>query len=258
MRRNDAGAMVLLIGGFALWMGLTPTHLLYIKPSMTRWLVLSGAVLVTVGALVLILGWRERRRARAAGTDARGGEADDHDHHHATRVGWLLALPLCVAIAVGANPLGSYAAGRQNSQRVLPPGEFDLEQYLTANSFGGQAPALRSIDYVRATQDPDQRPLLADQAVTLTGFVVEDPDGHGRSFLLTRFMVGCCAADALAVQVRVPVRDGPLPEEEAWVQVEGTLDLERSPDPGESLDPPVVRATAIRPTDEPDEVYEYP
>jgi hypothetical protein len=42
------------------------------------------------------------------------------------------------------------------------------------------------------------------------------------------------------------------------VQVEGTLDLDRSPPPDESLDPPVLAATAVRATDEPDEIYEYP
>ncbi len=256
MRRNDAGAMVALIGGFTLWMGLTPTHLLYIKPSMTRWLILSGAILVAVGAAVLVLGWREARVAARTGGGAE--EEARRGHHHATRVGWLLALPLCVAVAVGSNPLGSYAAGRQNSQRVLPPGEFDLEQYLNANSFGGQAPALRGIDFVRATQDGDQRQLLAGQPVTLTGFVVADPDGGDSSFLLTRFMIGCCAADALAVQVKVPVEPGEIPDEESWVHVEGTLDVDRSPPPGESLDPPVLDTTAIRSAEEPDEIYEYP
>lgn len=256
MRRTDAGAMVTLIGGFALWMGLTPTHLLYIKPSMTRWLVLSGAILVAIGLAVIVLG---RREARAERAERAAGDTHDHGHrHHATRVGWLLALPLCVAVAVGSNPLGSYAAGRQNSQRVLPPGQFDLEQYLNANSFGGQAPALRNIDFVRAAQDGEQRQLLSEHPVTLTGFVVADPEGHGRDFLLTRFMIGCCAADALAVQVKVPVERGQVPDEESWVQVEGTLDLDRSPPPDESLDPPVLHATTIREADEPDEIYEYP
>jgi uncharacterized membrane protein YcgQ (UPF0703/DUF1980 family) len=58
--------------------------------------------------------------------------------------------------------------------------------------------------------------------------------------------------------VKVPVKRGEAPEEESWVQVEGTLDLDRSPPPDESLDPPVLAATAVRATDEPDEIYEYP
>ena len=252
MRRADAGAMTTLIGVFALWVGRTPVALMYVKPSMTLWLTLSGGILIVIGVLVIVLG----RRRGADGAD------DGHGHaghgHHAARVGWLLALPLCIAVAVGSNPLGSYAAGRQNSQRVLPPGQFDLEQYLTANSFGGQSPALRSIDFVRASKDPEDRTLLGQQPVKLTGFVAEDPDGHGESFLLTRFMIGCCAADALAIQERVPVARGQVPEEDSWVEVEGTLDLERTPDPAETLDPPVIKVRSIHATSQPDDLYEYP
>ena len=81
-----------------------------------------------------------------------------------------------IAVAVGSNPLGSYAAGRQNADRTLPAGEFDLEQYLNAGSFGGQAPALRVMDFVRAAYDPEDQDLLADTRVVLTGFVTEDDD----------------------------------------------------------------------------------
>lgn len=275
MRRGDAGAMVALIGGFTLWMALTPTHLLYVKPSMTRWLILSGAILVTIGVLVVVLGRLEARRSAALVPAGAAGDGLDHDgghahggehaadgdkghHHHATRIGWLLALPLCVAVAVGTNPLGSYAAGRQNSQRVLPPGQFDLASYLRAGSFAGQSPALRNIDFVRASQDAEQRDLLGEHSVKLTGFVVDDPDGLGHDFLLTRFMIACCAADALAVQVEVPVDRGSVPPEETWMEVEGTLDLRRSPEPGTSLDPPVLTVTSMHEVDEPDEYYEYP
>jgi len=254
--------MTALIGVFALWVGRTPVALMYVRPSMARWLTLSGAVLIVIGLLVLVLGRRNEKR----GPDEQSGQGDAdhqaHQHqshrHHVARVGWLLALPLCVAVAVGSNPLGSYAAGRQNSQRVLPPGQFDLEQYLTANSFGGQSPALRHVDFVRASQEPDSRQMLADHTVKLTGFVAEDTDGRGHSFLLTRFMIGCCAGDALAIQVKVPVAEGALPAEDTWVVVEASLDLENSPRPGASLDPPVLQVASVAPTDQPNEIYEYP
>lgn len=37
-----------------------------------------------------------------------------------------------------------------------------------------------------------------------------------------------------------------------------SIDLDRSPPPDESLDPPVLDASTIRGADEPDEIYEYP
>jgi uncharacterized repeat protein (TIGR03943 family) len=218
------------------------------------WLALAGGALALLGVSLVILAWRR------GPDDAADGDVEEDAHgHHSGRVGWLLALPVAVAIVVGSNPLGSYAAGRQNAQRVLPPGEFHLDDYLEAGSFGGQAPALRLVDFVRAAQDEDDRALLAETPVRLTGFVAEDDfDGHRPGdVLLTRFMIGCCAADALAVQVRVPTEGDP-PDLDTWIEVEGTLDLERSPGAGESLDPPVLAVRAIRDADRPDDVYEYP
>lgn len=254
MRRLDAGALVVLIGGFAAWMGLTDTALLYVRPSTGRWLVVAGAVLVVLGVVLLV-------RSRLP-----DGSDDDHDaeeaaghRHHAGRIGWLLAVPVAVAIAVGANPLGSYAAGRQTADRLLPPGEFDLEQYLRAGSFGGQAPPLRVLDYVRAADDPEDRPLLADTEVTLTGFVTEDETSPDDGFYLTRFTIGCCAADAIAVLIRVDLPEGAeVPEADEWVTVTGTLDPSRSPASELTADPPTIDATRVEPTDRPTEVYEYP
>ncbi len=247
----DAGALVVLIGGFAAWMGLTDTALLYVRPSTGRWLVVAGAGLVVLGVVLLVRG----RRTPAAEHD----DGVEGHRHHAGRIGWLLAVPVAVAIAVGANPLGSYAAGRQTADRLLPPGEFDLEQYLRAGSFGGQAPALRVLDYVRAADDPEDRPLLADTEVTLTGFVTEDEASPDDGFYLTRFTIGCCAADAIAVLIRVDLPEGAeMPEPDEWVTVTGTLDPSRSPASELTADPPTITATGIEPADRPTEVYEYP
>lgn len=235
MRRVDAGLLVLVAGGLGLWMGLTRTSLLYVRPGTRPLLVVAGAVLLAIGLTRLLL-------------DRRALTADHEDHHRVGRVAWLLVLPVVVAVAVGSNPLGSYAAGRQNSQRTLPAGSFDLEAYLNANSFGGQAPALRVLDFIRSAEDPATRDLLAGTSVTLQGFVTEDVDGR---FLLTRFTIGCCAADAIAMFVEVDPDGHEVPPVDTWVEVVGELV------PG-SHDPPVVRASGVRSVDAPGEVYEYP
>lgn len=253
MKRLDAGALVMLSGAFALWIGLTETSLLYVRPSSRLWLDLAGGTLLVLGLGLVALTVRSSRRVADA------DHVDTDGHHHAGRVGWLLALPLAVAVVVGSNPLGSYAAGRQNADRTLPAGEFDLESYLNAGSFGGQAPALRVMDFVRAAYDPEDQNLLADTRVRLTGFVTEDEDeGHPHHFFLTRFTIGCCAADAIAVFVRVELGDHAIPPVDAWVEVEGTLRPGSPPDAESIQDPPTLIATEVRDADQPDEVYEYP
>jgi uncharacterized repeat protein (TIGR03943 family) len=249
----DAGALVVLSGAFALWVGLSERALLYVRPGARLWLDVAGGILIILGLILVVLTLRHR---------ARTDDADDHDgehRHHVGRIGWLLLLPVVIAVAVGSNPLGSYAAGRQNADRTLPAGEFDLEQYLNAGSFGGQAPALRVMDFVRAAYDPETQDLLADTRVVLTGFVTEDDDvSDPHHFFLTRFSIGCCAADAIAVFVRVDLDNHHIPPADAWVEVEGTLHLEPPPEPGSVPGPPILVATDVREADQPDEVYEYP
>lgn len=253
MKRLDAGTMVVLSGAFALWVGLSETALLYVRPGARLWLDIAGGTLIVLGLTLVVLTLRHRSAA-----------PDDDDHegehrHHVGRIGWLLIVPVVIAVAVGSNPLGSYAAGRQNGDRTLPAGEFDLEQYLNAGSFGGQAPALRVMDFVRAAVDPETQDLLADTRVVLTGFVTEDDDvSDPHHFFLTRFSIGCCAADAIAVFVRVELDDHHIPPTDSWVEVEGTLDLGPPPAPGAVPEPPALVATDVRETDQPDEVYEYP
>jgi len=252
VKRLDAGALVVVIGLFALWMGVTETALLYVRPSSRLWLTVAGSILVFLGLALVALSIRQRRRPAPASPDV-------PERRHAARVGWMLALPLAISIAVGSNPLGSYAAGRQNGERILPPGEFDLEQYLTAGSFGGQAPPLRVMDFVRAASDEVDRDLLAETPVTLTGFVTEDGTvDHPHHFFLARFTIGCCAADAIAVLVRVELADQAIPGVDTWVEVEGTLDPSAADPADPWADPPVLVATDVRPTDRPSEVYEYP
>lgn len=124
------------------------------------------------------------------------------------KVGWLLALPLLVLVSVDPTSLGAVAAERvdafvptetQNTYEPLPEGE-PVE--------------MRVIDFLdRATWDPDRS--LEDRVVRLEGLVVNDesvPDG----FKLTRFMVSCCAADGIPLQVTVR-GSGPALADDTWV-----------------------------------------
>jgi uncharacterized repeat protein (TIGR03943 family) len=57
-------------------------------------------------------------------------------------------------------------------------------------------------------------------SVRLTGFVVRDPDIPD-GYTLTRFVMACCAGDALPMQVTVRGLDGPPPADDTWVEVVG-------------------------------------
>jgi putative membrane protein len=77
-----------------------------------------------------------------------------------------------------------------------------------------------------ATWSDEARRALADRAgsrVTFEGIVTRREGQPADEFVLTRFIVSCCVADALSVQVRVvgapPGRFG----QDQWVRVTGTF-----------------------------------
>jgi uncharacterized repeat protein (TIGR03943 family) len=82
--------------------------------------------------------------------------------------------------------------------------------------------------------------------VRLTGFVAS-PAGEG--FLLARYQIACCAADAAPVVIRVVGVHGDLPPRDRWVTVTGSFE------PGGG-DVPLLAATTVMPIPAPDEPYE--
>ena len=97
--------------------------------------------------------------------------------------------------------------------------------------------------YSRAFGGPDS---LGTATVRLTGFVA---GANADGFLLDRYQIACCAADASAAVVRVLGPAGASPGRDRWVTVEGTF---RGIVRGE----PTLVATAVRPTVAPVDPYE--
>jgi uncharacterized repeat protein (TIGR03943 family) len=66
----------------------------------------------------------------------------------------------------------------------------------------------------------DHQRQMEGVLVRLEGFVTPDPEGPGDTFLLTKFMLACCAADGLPVSVRAHGLS-PIPAADTWLRVEG-------------------------------------
>lgn len=229
-------AMLLLaVAAISIRLGVTDAGLAYIKPSLQPWLVAAGGC-------VAVLGIHGLRRAyqRTSG---------DAGHSHAPAVAWMLAVPLLTLLLVAPPALGSFAAARQGS---APPSAIaGAIAELPAPRDGAVDLALR--EYVlRATFDASES--LDGVPVRLIGFVTPSENGDG--YLLTRFVVNCCAADATAISIQVIGDD--IREPDTWLEIVGSW----RPRPGNEpvavgTEPPIIvaeRVTAISPPAEP---YEY-
>ena len=237
MNRRDAAAILALAGATALWASLSGAMFQYIRPSMQTWVAVSGAALVVIGLAEL---WRTR-----------AGRPDDHRN---TRLGWLIALPVCVAVTVGSGSLGTYAVGRNSTFRDLPdaPTSFDLEQYVRSASFGGQAVEMTLVDATAAASTPETLSVLDGHEVELTGFAIHDDDGTVR---LTRFVISCCAADAVTVQVVLEGNET-FPKDGTWLTVQGALGSGKIESEFGVL--PTLKVSTVDEVDEPAHSYEVP
>ena len=238
--RRTQGAMLLLVGAIALWLGLSETALAYVRAGLRPPLVASGLVLLLLG--LVALPWR------SAGPVA--GQAHDHGEH-GPRSAWLLVLPILVLLLVTPPALGSYAASRQ------PPGSSggSAEEFPPLpEPVDGVVPLLVSDFVARALYD--QSRSLEGQRVRLVGFVVPD-EGGGREYQLARFSLSCCAADAQAYTVLV--RGDATPRQaDQWLLAEGRwLPEPVTEQAGPSVNPPVLVADSITTVHPPPDRYEH-
>jgi putative membrane protein len=194
--------------------------------SRTAWVVPVGAIALTAAAI-----------GRLA--TARVGDPRPLGARTMWAVGFVM-LPVVVILALPPAALGSFAASR----RSLASGAVTTAPDLEA---GGEV-TLASVAAAGWSQDA-RRSLVAraGSRVTFEGIVARRDGQPPDEFMLTRFIVSCCVADALSVQVRVVGAPPGEFEDDDWVRVSGVFyPLEREV---------VVDASRIEPIPQPDEPY---
>lgn len=199
--------------------------------------------------LLLLMAFAYQQTAQAKHHDHDG--AHDH-HHHAPQGSWLtlflVALPLLLGVLVPPQPLGAQAIGmREVNTDGLGLG--DDEVVLT------RATAERNIlDWLRAFGAADDLAVLDGQEANVIGFVYRDEAFANDQFMVSRFVVSCCVADATALGLIVSwpgSLDLPL---DAWVEVQGAFQSGQFD--GQAT--PILIADSVTPTAPPNQPYLYP
>lgn len=197
------------------------------------WLVGVGALLFFLLALVNV----HRSRHPAQGEHA-------HHHYHIT---WdillVVAFPLLLAILIPSRALGIEAVNGGVS--LNPVGVAGVRR----------SPLDRNIlDWLREFDRAATPAQFNGMPVDVVGFVYREPSHPADGFMLARFTLSCCVADAFPIGMPViSVATGDLAEG-SWLRVQGQL--KASAFGGDFL--PVVLAEAIERVDEPPQPYLYP
>jgi putative membrane protein len=177
----------------------------------------------------------------------------EHEHGHAHALSWLtaslVALPLLLGWLIAPQPLGM-AALVNRELSTTPTFEFAP----TANAVH-QATAEREetiLDWVTAFGPHPDLTAFAGQAADVTGFVYRRPDLPPDTWLVSRFLVMCCVADAMPISL-VVYAPGAAVADDMWVRVRGHFAAETAG----QIPAPLLVADAVTPIEPPAQPYLY-
>lgn len=145
----------------------------------------------------------------------------DHEHDHTGGSGWrllIVALPLILGVLVPAKPLDATAVSTRgvSTQLTSAADVSDTVLFTVASE-------RNVLDWVRAmSANPDPAALNGEEA-DVVGFVYRDIRFGENQFMVARFTISCCVADATAIGVVVASGEASGLEQDSWVRVQGTF-----------------------------------
>lgn len=233
--------------GFAIlkfW--LTDELFLLIHPNYKILTIATGLALLMIAGVKGFYLWKSRQNARVLPSDL----------PHATLFppGLSSALLLIVALAglvISPRPFASQTAidrGVNDSITLtrVKPQTFRASARTEDKSL---------IDWIRTLQVYPEPDAYTGQKAKLQGFVVTSPELSAQYFLLTRFVITCCAADVYPVRLPVKLTSGKNSDYkvDSWLEVGGQMITETIAGKRQL----VVQANSIKPISEPKNPYDY-
>lgn len=227
MKRMTHPALLVLLGGALLRITVgSEVYLRYVKEGLRPMVIVTGAVLVLLGAAGLVREGRawlrqpvlnHRRAADGsyrvephAAHPAHGEEDEDgHGHGAGPRVAFLLGAPALALLFFAPPALGSYTASRDGAAAAVEQADYRALP-------SGPLTPMSMREFIGRSQHDTAG--LEGRQVVLTGFVSRG--GGGVDWHLNRLTVNCCAADARPLRVAVHGAGG-APAADSWVQVTG-------------------------------------
>jgi uncharacterized repeat protein (TIGR03943 family) len=207
-RKSWSPARVLTAVTLGAWCGLfwflllgdrTPLYL----STRTDWVVPLGAIILTIATIGRLATARVERPPALTRREAWGAG--------------VILLPVVAVLALPPTSLGSFAADRRSSFAGAG---------FTTSAEQIETGELTLVDVIGAERDREAMRALARRAgteVSFVGFVTRPKSSPADEFVLTRFVVSCCVADALAVQVRVVGAPPGRFDPDDWVRVTGRI-----------------------------------
>lgn len=233
MTTRTQGLVMAALAVVLIRLSLTGEYLRFVTTWM-RWPLFAAGLILLVLAIRPALGLHP--------TDEVACHDGEDAGHAGSRSAWLLLLPTLLVFAVTPPPLGAFLAERRGA------GSIELQKPVVVALPEGDEPVPLGVgEFSWGAAQKDDPMGLAGRRVVLSGFVSSDKGG---GWFVTRLEIGCCAADASVMRVRVTGADAPPRDQ--WVEVTGTWQEGTGGDDGE---PPVIVAEQLKDIAPPEEVY---
>lgn len=260
--KNGIKGLVLLAMAFFLFSRITNGTLFFYINNRFAWLTFMAVIgffLVAVGYLAQTPQVQAMRKG-AGEQDHDGHEHHDHDHHsgddhqHAhnlTRVGLaLVMLPIVLGTLVPPRPLGASAI----DNREVTVGRLNSAVAPKESTVASSTRERNLLDWLMAFDTEPDPAVFAGQEAKVLGFVYRDGRFGDDIFMISRFIVSCCVADATPVGLIVRWPESGTLERDQWVEVSGKFEA------GEFDGKPtaVLAAEQLTPTDMPNQPYLFP
>lgn len=223
------------------------------------WLSWMGTVIFLVLGVISVVDLVSAKPEAEHDHDHAGHEHAEHDHaheheghNHEHAPSWaklaIVGLPLLVGLIVPAKPLG--AAAIQNSGVST---SYSSQGSATQLSI---APTDRNVlDWVRAFNASNDTTEFTGQKADLIGFVYRDLRFDEKTqFMVARFAISCCVADANALGVIVQTKNAAEWQPDNWVRVKGKFQVQTI----DNRQTPVLFAESIEAVKQPEHPYLYP
>jgi uncharacterized repeat protein (TIGR03943 family) len=175
----------------------------------------------------------------------------DHDHDHGGQMSWVMllivALPLVLGTLVPSRPLGADAIDGNVAMTAA-------NTTTTTTAFTISPLDRNVLDWLRIFNSVADYEEVAGEPADLIGFVYSEPNFGEDHFMVARFTLSCCVADASAIGVPVAWDGTSELRPDTWVRVQGTFQV------GDFREDrvPVLQATSVDVVEQPDHPYLYP
>lgn len=269
VRRWVQAVLLLFLGLYSLDNLLSGRINFYINSSFT-WLAAFGAGLFLLLGILSVINALNETHGTNEHIHEHDHEHHDHEHdhthehnhedahaghNHTAVASWpvlgIVAIPLALGILVPAKPLGATAIGTAGVTTSINASASGKTTQLAIN------PTDRNVlDWVRAFSGSKNVDEFAGQPADVIGFVYRDIrfKDTPQNFMLARFVLSCCVADASAIGVFVEAPNADKYQQDGWLHIKGKFQVKEFD--GQRV--AVLIPDSVEQIDQPDHPYLYP